>query len=354
MSAVPDDPSPARPATGGPSARPEIVSTLGIQVSNKYITVEDILRSAAGALAEIPRGLSAIAFRERAVEIIDQAIQGQIQLAAVLPEAESKVTEEETKKLDAEVDKTLRAMIDEAGGSRKKLEQVWIDRGSTLDQVLKEYRNHLLVMHYLQSKFEPDIKITRRMLYDYYLQHKADKYTRGRKVQMQVLAEPLVAFQATNSPTDMELTRAKDAARKEIESADAAIHQGVDFTQVVKARSKGLLGTAGDGTWPLMEAGNFREAKVEEAAFSLGEGQVSGVIETAAGFYVVKAVKVEPGETTSFEVAQEEIEESLRNEQGTVLRAKYLSSKVGTYNRAQENECRSKALEKAVEKYWRR
>jgi hypothetical protein len=354
MTARPDETSTLPPA-GGVPGRPEIVSTLGIQVNNKYITVEDVLRSAAGALSEIPRGLSAAAFRERAAGILDQAFQTQIQIAAVLPEAESKIVDEETKKIDAEVDKALRAMIDEVGaGSRKKLEQIWIARGTTLEQVLKDYRNHLVVMRYLQSKFDPDIKITRRMLYDYYLLHKADKYTRGKKVQMQVLGEPIAAFLATDPASATELARAKEAALKEAQSAEVAIRQGLDFTQVVKARSKALKAPGGDGVWPLMEAGSFKEAKVEQAAFSLRQGETSGVIETPSGFYLVKALKVEPGEATSFEDAQEEIEETLRNEQGSLLRAKYLSSKIGTLSRAQEDEARARAIDKAVERYWRR
>ena len=67
------------------------------------------------------------------------------------------------------------------------------------------------------------------------------------------------------------------------------------------------------GMWPVMVAGNFREAKVEAAAFGLEEGQVSDVIITAGAHYVVKAAEVYPGKVLPFEDAQEKIERRIRN-----------------------------------------
>jgi peptidyl-prolyl cis-trans isomerase SurA len=344
---------PAPPPTPAPTPPPptEVVSALGLQVNNKYITVEDILRSAAGELAELPRGLSLQTFHEQADRILQQAVRGQIETAAVLPEAEARITEDETKKIDEEMDKTLRAMVAEVGGSRTQLEQIWIRRGTTLDQVLKEQRGRLLVTRYLQSKILPDISITRRMLYDYYQKHKADRYTQKKKVQMQILAVPVSVFLLREQPTPAERDAAKAEARKAIDPAERALRDGRDFTETVKNFGRDSRAAQG-GVWPIMEAGSYREGKVEQAAFALRAGQASGVIEADSGFYVVKALKIEGGTVVSFEDAQEDIEKALSDEQYMKLREKYVLAKWPSV--AASNRLGELAMEKAIERYWKK
>ncbi len=339
------------PATGPAPARTEIVSTFGLQVNNKYITVEDILRSAAGELAELPPGLSEATFRERASQIISRAVRTQVEIAVILPEAEAKLSDDDAKKVDQEIDKTLRALIAEAGGSRKKLEEAWIQRGTTLDQVLKEQRRRLIVGQYLHAKIVPDIQVNRKMLYDYYLRHKAEKYTTGRKVQMQIVAVPFATFLRVRNPSAAELAAARLEANDLIRQADAARQGGLDFTEVVKKYSRDGLAARG-GVWPLMEAGSFKETAVEQAAFALEPGAVSDVIETPTGFYLVKVLKSEGGSVVSFEDAQEEIEKTLTDEQYARLHEKYIYSKAP--NIASSARLQELALDKAVDRYWRK
>lgn len=349
---APASPGAVEPNWLSPLSRPvEIVSTLGLQVNNKYITVEDILRSSAGELAELPSGLSERQFRERAVRILGETIRGQIEQAAILPEAEAKMTDEQTKQIDSEMDKTLRAMVAEAGGSRKKLEEIWVQRGTTLDQVLRDQRRKLILSRYWHVKIMENISITRKMLYDYYLRNKAAQFTQGKKVQMETLAVPFAAFVKRIPPSDAELAGAKAAARQAIETAEKAARLDPNLAEAVKAMA--LDGNAAAvRTWPLMAAGSFRETKVEEAAFALEEGNVSGIVETETAYYLVKVLKVEGGKVTSFEDAQEEIEKVLVDEQVRRFREKLIVAKAPTLDRSSRLE--DVALEKAVGRYWKK
>jgi len=90
--------------------------------------------------------------------------------------------------------------------------------------------------------------------------------------------------------------RRQEGGREAIDAAAADIKDGKDFGEIAAAKSKDAK-AAEQGVWPLMPAGSFGEAKVEKAAFAMKEGQVSGVIETDAGFYIVKAYKVQGGKT---------------------------------------------------------
>jgi parvulin-like peptidyl-prolyl isomerase len=347
----------ARPATPSPTpataplSPAAVVSALGLQVNSKYITVEDILRSAAGELAELPRGLKRETFQTQAEAILQRAIRFQIEVAIFLPEAEAKMTDEDKKKMDQEVDKTLRDMVAEAGGSRTRLEQIWMQRGTTLEQVLRDQRSRLVVSRYLRAKIEPDIQITRRMLYDYYQRHKADRYTQNKKVQMQILSVPFAAFLVSATPTRLQQDEAKEQARRAIAPAEKTLGDGADFTEIVKAFGRDSRAAQG-GVWPLMAPGSFRQTRVEQAAFALREGQASPVIETEDGLYIVKAVKVEGGTVTSFEDAQEEIEKTLRADQYERLHEKYIQARSPSVSASRRLE--ELALEKAAERYWRK
>ncbi|HUT57616.1 MAG TPA: peptidyl-prolyl cis-trans isomerase [Phycisphaerae bacterium] len=334
-------------------ARPEVVASDGLQVNNTYVTIEDILAAAAGRLSELPRNLTESAFGRQAGEIISSEIRNQMRNALVYPEAQSRMQDKQKSYVDEEISKTLRQMIAEAGGSRRKLEQIWIERGTTLERVLDEHRRTLIVNLYLQARFVPSIVITRKMLYDYYRKHRDTEYTLPKKVQMQIIAAPSTAFLTSRQPTEMERRRAKATARQAIAEADKAIRAGRGFAEVVKIFSKGPKAEAG-GLWPLMGAGNYKEAAVEAAAFVLREGQVSDIIETDSGYYMVKAAKVEPGRVLSFMEAQEEIEDLLTRRQYESLQERYLLAKTQGASIVPSKRLEEIALQKAMNRYWRK
>ena len=83
------------------------------------------------------------------------------------------------------------------------------------------------------------------------------------------------------------------------------------------------------------------------------EGQISDVIETGTGYYIVKALKVRPGRTIRFEDAQEQVENKLRDEQFSKLQEDYFRRLTESAHVRQSEAFLKLAVDRAVKQYWR-
>ena len=106
------------------------------------------------------------------------------------------------------------------------------------------------------------------------------------------------------------------------------------------------------GLWPLMPAGSFALAKVEEVAFEKNEGEVSDVIENDGNLYLVKVAKVQPGEAISFEDAQGKIEQLLSRQQFQKLSEDYYQKLVSHAVVVESADFVKNCVERAVERFW--
>lgn len=294
----------------------QVLSQPTIQVNGEYITVSDVLQLSRERLSELPPGISDELFRRQAAKIIDEETQRNIVDRLTYAQAQRRMEEPMSQHIDSEVAETLRLMVAKAGGSRQRLQRQLIDQGTTLDWVLENHRRQMVITAFLQQKFQSSVHVTPSEMWAYYQQH-GDEFATPAKVQMQIIAAPLARFLPEESrglkPTPQERADALAKARQAIEQAQRQVKDGADFEQVARELSKGPRASAG-GTWPLMPKGSFRVKEVEDAAFRLQQGQVSDIISTDDGFYIVKAYKVEKAQTQPFETAQREIERKLRQQ----------------------------------------
>ncbi len=325
-----------------------IIDSYGFQVNNTYITVEELLRSSANALAELPATLSEDAFKRQAMAIIQREVRNQIRIAMVYDEAQTRLSEGQKKYIDDEIEKTLRAMIEGGGGSRSRLERIQAERGTTLEHVLRDQRRRMMVDLYLHMKFHPLVHVNRSMLLDYYRRNLQSEFSKPMRVSMQIIAAPFSAFGGQTAYANSQAARID--AREHIENAKARLDAGESFDEVAKQFSKGPQASNG-GVWPIMEAGSFKEAKLEDVAFAMNAGQVSDIISTDSGFYIVKAREVDAGGVVSFEDAQAQVEESLTAEIYKKLDADFIAEKSRTTLINFSKDLEDLALRKAIERY---
>lgn len=332
----------------------QVVTASSLQVNDRLVTVEGVLRLAGVDLARLPRRISRAAFEARVRKIVESEIRRQVRDALILREALKWQGQREKGIIDEEMDRWLREKIAEAGGTRRQLEQYCIDQGFTLSEALASHRRDLMVEMYLRQRFLPAVSIARRDLTEYYHNH-IEEFTTLKKVQMQIIAAPWKEFLAAGvgrRPTDEQIADAGVLALKAISTATEALKSGGDFGLVARRHSRGIKASQG-GVWPIMEADSFSEAAVEAEAFKLEEGGVSGIIETDSGYYIVKARKVAFGTRVSFEDAQEEINARLRKNQLDELSGKYYLKLFRNAMIVESSEFADEVVLRAVERYYR-
>ncbi len=345
----PEDPEPrVEPEPIRREGEEVVIAATALVVDNHFITAEDILRGAGPQLADLEDGLSRGQFVQQAGQILRREIQTQINLALVLDRAEAELNDQQRQLLNRQIERIRRDMVASAGGSEKKLQADLAAKGTTIEAVLERQRKQIIVSSYTRSKFTDAVVITRSMLWEYY-QRNLDEFSSDRKIQVRMIAAPVRAFLPEN-PTRQNLPEARAAAGKQIRSAAKALAAGKEFAQVAKELSKGPRASMG-GLWPMLEAGSIRQKEVEQVAFSLEPGQVSDVIETDEGFYIVSPVKIQPGKVVSFLDAQKQIAETLRREEVSRLRQEYYKRLQQEAVIAESQQFMDVVMAKAVERY---
>ena len=332
--------------------KPQVVAQSVVQVNDTFVTVDDILVGARLRFGELPQGISEETFRKQAKAIVQEEIRDQENELLVSEEAAGKLTDAQKEEVDKEMAEAERVMIAKAGGSKVHLEQLVLMEGVTLEKMLKEHRRRIESQVFVQAKIMPSIMVNRRLLWDYYQAHK-DEFSTPKKVRMQTITVRYKKFlpEGSQDPTSDEIAKAKKQATERMDQARADLKAGKAFADVAKKYSQDSLADEG-GLWPLMAAGSFGVAKVEAVAFEKNEGEVSDVIEADGNLYLVKVAKVQPGEATSFEDAQDKIEQLLRHRQYQKLSEDYYNKLVRHAVVIESEDFVQNCVERAVERFW--
>ena len=330
--------------------KPEVVAAAMLQVNDKFITLEQVLhpiRRELMAAGRAPAG----DFRRRAAALIQDEIRRQVQQTLILDEARRRLSDEEMRVVEKERLRRYRQALAEFGGSETLLAQRLKTEGTTLPAWQEEMRRALTVRVYLERILLPQVAVNRKMMWDYYNGH-IKEFRRPATVEIQLIEVPFSAYVTTRPATEADQKTARRKAREQIDAAVAALAGGEDFAKAARKFSKGPMAAKG-GVWPPLERGSLRAEAVEAAAFSQKEGQVSGVIETPTGCYVVKTLRHRPGEKAAFEQVQGKIEAELRMQQYEKISGEYMTK---VYSKAvirAADAFEEAALDSAVRRYGR-
>jgi len=104
----------------------------------------------------------------------------------------------------------------------------------------------------------------------------------------------------------------KQDARKKVEDIQKKIQKGEDFAALAKEFSQGPSAPQG-GDLGIVPRGRMPKA-LDDAAFSLKPGEVSGVVETEVGFHLIKVHEKTPEKVVPFKEVEERIRQHLSNQ----------------------------------------
>ncbi len=276
------------------SARSEIIDEVAVVVNDDVILRSELIGLIEPFkkvyLSESGRRLTDGAFLAQARMLVEEVIAGKL----ILQEARKTSVEIEESRVD-EAMKEDQAKF----GSEEEFHSALAERGETVVTWRERQKESLLVRKTTALKrrgFRQQVTIAEQDIQDYYEKH-GKELGPGLKVSLMKI---LVAADKDMSPTE------RSEKKTLLEEALAEIKGGVDFEQVAERLSDG-------DAWAPVEVGlGELPSEVEQAVFSMREGQVTDVVGSDEGFYIAKVVRAASQAAPPISDVRAQIESGLR------------------------------------------
>ena len=187
--------------------------------------------------------------------------------------------------------------IREAFGSKENFEAGLKRANLTYETFKKELRNDLL----MQKLYDKEIKseLSEDDLKKYYEENRY-KFKRPEKIKVRIIY-------IRNDPTD---PKGREKALKRAKEALAKIKEGEDFADVASKYSNAMSRIKG-GDMGFVHKGMLDEP-IEKAAFSLKKGEMSDIVETPTGFYIIKLEDISPAVQLGFDEIKDRLKKELK------------------------------------------
>ncbi len=169
-----------------------------------------------------------------------------------------------------------------------------------------------------ESKFDGEVNITEEDARQYYTENQ-----KQFEMPEQVRASHILIKPDTSDP-NVEPALAKAAAKAKAEELLKQIKDGADFAELAKANSSCPSSVRG-GDLGFFSRGRMVPA-FEEAAFALGVGQVSDIVETNFGYHIIKVTDKKEAATKTFEEVKDNLVAMLTAKRQGELAEQYVES----------------------------
>lgn len=328
-----------------------------LRVNEESLTADEFWNIYAGELRDRARTMSADAFERDAAEWSFRLIPDRINEMLLYQHARRLLPEQADKRIDEIVDGEIRRTITrEHRGVQRVYENHLAAQGRTIEDVRDRLRREIVIAGFIEREIKPRVaEPTRAELLAIYDQVKqeAQRPLRHKMSLIDIRTREFLP-ERTRYPTEAQIAEARRRARAEIDRLASELRSGADFATLAREHSHGLHAPEG-GAWGWIEKGSVRERFVPavDALYNLGPGQVSQVIETDGGFFLVRCDEVESSQVPDFQDAQLDLKDRYLKEAFNRRISKLLSEmqqtarieprELGLYHRA--------VVEAAVKRY---
>lgn len=206
------------------------------------------------------------------------------------------------------------AYNEEQLGSRAAFLKVLKAEGKTLKQFKKEIEREALINMLARTEIDEKSGYSEDEIKAYYVQN----IGKFKRPESRRLWHILISVSPESSD--------KDRSEKKIFAQEVLtkIKGGEEFSAAAEKYSEDAYRVKG-GDMGYIHKGRLT-SEVEEAAFKLTEGELSGVIESIYGFHIIKAGDTKESETIGFEEIKAKLRSELESKRYQEMRNNYLNS----------------------------
>jgi hypothetical protein len=309
-------------------------------INGDPIFTESVLRPVDADLKRIARLAHDVSeFKAAARDIIGKQINIMISDTLITKAAKETLSEDDTKRVDAYMNKLTKDLLTKYEGSAARADQDLRAQGSSMDKELADKRRKTIIDLYLHKTLWPKIVVTRKQIMEDY-ERNIKKYTIPAEVDLYTITLPVTRFlpkqEGPNgaslplrNPTDAQWQEAQNLALARARDLIAELKKGGDFATMAEANSVDPKSKNG-GRWPHTRQGMLAITQIEKAAFALPSGGLAEPVlalnpddQTRSVIVIVKVGDVTPTRVIGFEEAQEGIERKLRETQYVTLTNEY-------------------------------
>jgi peptidyl-prolyl cis-trans isomerase C len=196
------------------------------------------------------------------------------------------------------------------------------DQGVNVQQLKNDQKQQLLVAKVLDTQVAPKVSVSDNDVEDFYTKN-PDQFKEPENAHLQhiLIGTPPNADAAVKGKAKAEAT----AILKQIKA-------GADFQKLAKEKSQDRGSAPNGGDLPpiarggQVSGGGMVPQEFVDAAFKLKPGQVSPVVETQAGFHIIKMVEHRDGRVIPLQEVKPQITQSLKEQQGNQKTEAYIES----------------------------
>ena len=211
--------------------------------------------------------------------------------------------------VDVQIRKTVAADHD---GIQHRYEKHLQSRGETLDDIRARFRRETVIAQYLQAEVRSKVaEPTRAELVALFESSKQAWRTPERRSMSLIDVRILDRLgEDIDEPTREQFAAARESARTKIEEAQQEIRSGADFADVAKRYSDGLHAAEG-GRWGWIAPDSVRERfqPAVEALYNLRQAEISDILSTADGFFLVRCDVHEAASEPDFPAVQPKLKD---------------------------------------------
>ena len=199
---------------------------------------------------------------------------------------------------DEEITKSIQESLQRRKMSTEDLQQALVKDGSSYEKYREATRGDLIKMRIMQREIRPRISVTTEEIGLFYQEHR-DEYEGKLMVRLQMIFLP-VPDGGDPAVKEQQRVKAQDILKR--------IRAGEPFEALANEFTPASARTGGDIGY--VEKGSLNPA-LEEVAFGLKPGEMSDVIETPQGLYIIRALDRRGGGSLSAKATREDVEERL-------------------------------------------